>query len=198
MFRNEFLAGLMTSGASLFLPGDPAPTASPNSTTASTVNPYERCDRNYVLPYNQPLWFKHRALDEPDVDLQAYRGNVVLLNFFATWCGPCIAEQPFLVEAAGKYFDQGLRVIGINYREYDDHVRLYRDKYHIHYPIVMDQDGGLFARVENNNIQDRVVFPITLFLSEQGMMTCYRRGRMSQDELVYKIERMLSFLNKKD
>jgi thiol-disulfide isomerase/thioredoxin len=159
------------------------------------VNPFERCDRSYVLPYNQPLEFKHRALDAPDVDLLAYRGNVVVLNFFATWCPPCNAEQAGVVDVASKYFDQGLRVIGVNFREQDDQVRKYRDKYKIVYPIAMDEDGGLLARVENNDVVSDVIFPITLFLSEQGMLTCYRRGAMETDELTYKVEQMLKFLH---
>ena len=189
MFRGDFLSGLLTSGAALFAQSAAVPAPTPS------VNPFERCDRNYVLPYNEPLQFKHRALDAPDLDLQSYRGNVVLLNFFATWCGPCNMEQPGVVNVAQKYYSQGLRVIGINEMESDERVRAYRDKYHIVYPIVMDQNAGLLARVENNDTVGPQTFPVSLFLSEDGMLTCYRRGAMQEDELTYKVERMLSFLH---
>ena len=185
MFRSDFLAGLITSGAAFYAAPSPAP----------TVNPLERCDRNYVLPYDQPLEFKHRALDAPDVDLQAYRGNVVLLNFFATWCGPCQMEAPYLVDAANTYYERGLRIVGITSEEQDDAVRKYREKYHLVYPIVVDEGHGLLARVMNNDDITNVEFPVSLFLNERGELTCYRKGAMSQDEVVYKVERMLSFLS---
>ncbi len=192
VFRSNFLTGLLTSGAVFASTGlGRADAPSP----AASANPYERCDRNYVIPYNQPLEIKHRALDAPDIDLQAYRGSVVVLNFFATWCGPCNAEQSGVVEVANTYYGQGLRMIGINYKEADDRVRKYRDKYKMVYPIIMDDDGGLFDRVENNDVVATVAFPVTLFLNENGELTCYRRGAMHKEELVYKVERMLSFMH---
>lgn len=193
MFRGDFLTGLFMSGASFC--ADPVVGVSQSPSPSPTTNPYEQCDRNYVLPYNQAIEFKHRALDAPDVDLTAYRGNVVLLNFFTTWCGPCNFEQPGLVYVANTYYDRGLRVVGVNCAESDEAVREYRKKYNIVYPIAMD-GNGLIARIENNEDDERDIrYPATLFLNEQGMLTCYRKGAMHKEEIVYKVERMLSFLN---
>ena len=78
-----------------------------------------------------------RDLDGHEVSLAALRGKVVLINFWATWCGPCRAEIPDLVTLQEKYRDR-LQVIGISQDESPvDVVRRFADEHHVNYPIVM-------------------------------------------------------------
>jgi thiol-disulfide isomerase/thioredoxin len=49
-----------------------------------------------------------------DIDLSKMKGKVVLVDFWATWCGPCIAEMPNVIKAYGEYHDKGFEVIGIS------------------------------------------------------------------------------------
>ncbi|MEQ1860152.1 MAG: TlpA disulfide reductase family protein [Chthoniobacteraceae bacterium] len=58
---------------------------------------------------------KFTAIDGRQVDLAKMRGKVVLIDFWATWCGPCIAELPHVIETYGKYHDKGFEIIGISF-----------------------------------------------------------------------------------
>lgn len=81
--------------------------------------------------------FASRDLDGREVSLTALRGKVVLINFWATWCGPCRAEIPDLIALQEKYRD-GLQIIGISQDEAPvDLVRRFVAAHHMNYPVVM-------------------------------------------------------------
>jgi thiol-disulfide isomerase/thioredoxin len=89
--------------------------------------------------------FKLKDLDGKEFKLEDFRGKVVLLNFWATWCGPCRAEIPSLVELQKRYKDQ-LQVIGLAVDEDDDnYVRKFAISEGINYPIAMGTPEVRFA-----------------------------------------------------
>jgi cytochrome c biogenesis protein CcmG/thiol:disulfide interchange protein DsbE len=71
------------------------------------------------------------------VDLSAYRGKLILLDFWATWCDPCRDEVPHFVELQEKYRDQGLQIIGISMDDGPEPVREFFQKYKMNYPVAM-------------------------------------------------------------
>jgi thiol-disulfide isomerase/thioredoxin len=133
-----------------------------------------------------------RVLDGPDFNLIKYRGQAVLLQIFATWCGPCNKEMPHTVMAAQEYAPRGLAVIGIDFGEEDNTVRAFRKRYGIPFPIAMDAKGTFVRALEIGNVDASVNFPVTLFIDPNGYLYCDVIGAMSSGELRYRIEHFLA------
>lgn len=80
--------------------------------------------------------FSIKDLDGKDVKLSSYKGKVVLLNFWATWCGPCKAEIPGFVELQEKY-KEDLVVVGYSVDDSADKARAFATEYKMNYPILL-------------------------------------------------------------
>ena len=82
--------------------------------------------------------FTMKDLDGKDVSLSSYKGKVVLLNFWATWCGPCKAEIPIFVELQEKYKGQ-LVIVGFSVDDTAEKARQYAKQYKMNYPILLGE-----------------------------------------------------------
>ena len=81
--------------------------------------------------------FTLTALDGKSLALHDYRGKVVLLDFWATWCTPCREETPHFVELQRKYGGQGLQVVGVSMDDDDQPVRDFYREFRMNYPVAM-------------------------------------------------------------
>ena len=79
-------------------------------------------------------------IDGKKITLSDYRGKVVLLDFWATWCTPCRAEIPHFVEMQEKYGPQGFQVIGISMDDDAKPVREFYQQFKINYPVAIGDD----------------------------------------------------------
>jgi cytochrome c biogenesis protein CcmG/thiol:disulfide interchange protein DsbE len=88
-------------------------------------------------------------LDGHNLRLSSYRGKVVLLDFWATWCDPCREETPHFVELQQKYGDRGLQIIGVSMDDSPEPVRAFYQQFHMNYPVVMGtaKTGELYGGV---------------------------------------------------
>ena len=89
--------------------------------------------------------FSLRDLSGRGLDLSAYRGKVVLLNFWATWCSPCRTEIPQFIELQKKYRDKGLRIVGISLDEDEKPVRAFYRQLKMNYQVAIG-DASLAER----------------------------------------------------
>ena len=172
----------------------PSPLASPLPTVSPSpaARKWDDCDVSTALPYNRPIGLTMRVLDGPRFDLLKYRGRAVLLQIFATWCGPCNKEMPHMVAAAQEYEPRGLAVIGIDFREEDNTVRAFRKRYGIPFPIAMDADGTFVSVLEIGKADAPINFPVTLFIDPNGYLYCDVIGGIDRSELRYRIEHFLA------
>ena len=93
--------------------------------------------------------------------LSDYKGKVVVLDFYATWCEPCRAETPHLVQLQRQYAAQGLQVIGLNVGGEDDRAQVpaYAKQFGIQYPLAFPDDELADAYLgDNQNIPQSFVF----------------------------------------
>jgi thiol-disulfide isomerase/thioredoxin len=117
--------------------------------------------------------------------LSAYRGKVVLLDFWATWCVPCREETPHLVDLQQKYGDRGLQIIGVSMDDSPDPVRGFYREFHINYPVVMGnaRTGEMYGGV--------LGLPIAFFIGRDGKIEAKKIGAQSASAIEDEIKKLL-------
>ena len=83
------------------------------------------------------LDFTVKDLNGQKVNLAAFKGKVILLDFWATWCPPCKAEIPGFVELQQTYGDQGLQVVGVSVDDPVDKLKPFADEFKMNYPVIV-------------------------------------------------------------
>jgi thiol-disulfide isomerase/thioredoxin len=83
------------------------------------------------------LDFTMKDLDGKDVSLSSFKGKVILLNFWATWCGPCKAEIPGFVELQNQYGKDGFVVVGYSVDDEAPKARAFANEYKMNYPVLL-------------------------------------------------------------
>lgn len=96
-----------------------------------------------VLGYGTPAPnFTLQTLDGKDVSLADFRGKAVLVNFWATWCGPCKIETPWLVELQNQYGSQGLQVVGVAMDDSGkDEIAKFAKDMGVNYPVLIGKES---------------------------------------------------------
>lgn len=114
--------------------------------------------------------FVRRDLNNKILNLKNFRGKVVLLNFWATWCAPCQIEMPVFVEWQRKYGSQGFQVIGISMDDGAAPVRGLVRKLKLNYPIAMGDEklGARYGRV--------LGLPMTYLIDRDGKVRAQFQG----------------------
>ncbi|MGH2586874.1 MAG: redoxin domain-containing protein [Dehalococcoidia bacterium] len=125
------------------------------------------------------------TLDGREVRLSDYRGNVVLLNFWATWCGPCREEMPLFEAAQQEYSDRGLVVLAVNVGEGSSTVRPFVERLALTYDIALDGNSSIARRYRARS------FPTTYFIDRDGTVEGRRVGAYTRQILFGRLAQLL-------
>jgi len=130
--------------------------------------------------------FTLKDSDGKTVSLSDYKGKVVLLNFWATWCGPCKVEIPWFVEFEQKYKDRGFAVLGVSMDEEGwDVVKPYLQKNRMNYRIMVGDDkiAEAYGGVES--------LPTTFVVDKDGRIVKQHVGLVSKSDYENEIRQLL-------
>ena len=132
------------------------------------------------------------ALSTPDgktIHLSDFRGKAVVLNFWATWCGPCKIEMPWFVDLQKKYESQGLQIVGVSMDMGDatkEEIQKFAKDLSVNYPILLGQEktadayGGIPA------------MPTTLYIDRDGVVRERVIGLKGRGEIEAAMLRIIS------
>jgi len=129
-----------------------------------------------------------RDLNGQPQSLESYRGKIVVLNFWATWCGPCMEEMPMLVKSQERYGARGLVVIGVSLDgdSARPEVEKFAKKKKVNFPVWV---GGTTEDLERFGLGEAL--PATAFFDGDGRIVGRVLGMLRKRDLLHRIEWML-------
>lgn len=122
-------------------------------------------------------------------DIAEWRGDVIVLNVWATWCAPCREEVPMLIEAQDRFAAQGLTVIGLTL-DHPAPAQRFADNFGINYPLLIDDSDqrAVMAQLGSQSLG----LPHTFIVDRDGSIVGFHLGLMSAQELVDQVTPLLN------
>ncbi|HEV3182315.1 MAG TPA: TlpA disulfide reductase family protein [Steroidobacteraceae bacterium] len=123
--------------------------------------------------------FTLAARSGQDVSLAQYRGQVVMINFWASWCGPCRQEMPLLESIYRKYNKMGFTLLGVNVEPNSNTANEWLRATPVSFPILYDRDSKV------SKLYDVGGMPCTVIIDRSGKLRVLHRGYKPGDENEY-------------
>ena len=133
-----------------------------------------------------PMHFTLKDMNGEAVDLASFKGRVVLINFWATWCGPCRAEIPSLVELQDQYRDD-LTVLGVSIDDEAEKLKPYAAEFKMNYPVLVGKD--------HQDMQDAFGplygIPVSVIVGRDGRIAKKHSGIATKEQFEREIKALL-------
>jgi thiol-disulfide isomerase/thioredoxin len=135
----------------------------------------------------QPKSFVLKDIQGRRLSLRDYKGRVVLVNFWATWCPPCRTEIPALIKLQKEYRNQGLRIIGITYPPQSlSEVRHFAQRLRMNYRV------ALGTKTSKALLTGSATLPVTVVIDRDGAVRDMIEGIMYREEFDQKVKPLLA------
>jgi len=154
------LASVLTAG--LVMAGCSSNSTSPTPTQVGNLAP----DFQFYNPEEEPI------------SLSDLRGKPVMLNFWATWCGPCVSEMPYLQQVYEEWSDKGLVLLAINKGEPPSQVKEFLQNHNLSLPVLLDTKQVIAQKYSIRAI------PTTFFIDKEGIIQVVRVGAFPNKEAI--------------
>lgn len=142
-----------------------------------------------ILAFALPAWagggdvqapaFALQSVDGRTVSLAQYKGDVVMINFWASWCGPCRQEMPLLDSIYKQYKDMGFTLIGVNVEPDSHNADAWLKQTPVSYPILYDPKSQV------SQLYQVQAMPTTVIVDRQGVVRFVHNGYLPGDENQY-------------
>jgi thiol-disulfide isomerase/thioredoxin len=139
------------------------------------------CDAKGTANFDFVLKDEHNV----PVKMADYKGKVVLVNFWATWCGPCKVEIPAFVELYAEYKDKGLVIVGISVDDSPEQLQAFMKEYRMNYPVLQ-----MTPDVENA-FGPFYGYPTTFFVARDGSICTKHLGPATKEQFEKQIKALL-------
>jgi cytochrome c biogenesis protein CcmG/thiol:disulfide interchange protein DsbE len=130
--------------------------------------------------------FQHTALDGSPMNLSGHRGEVVVVNFFSSWCAPCQEEAADLEQTWRAYQGQGVQFLGIAYKDADSKAQAFLNRFGVSYPSTVDRSNRTARAYGVTGV------PETFVIDQQGLLARHFLGPITQTQLSQEIDRLLA------
>ena len=188
-WRLFVIASLFAVGAALVgCSGDGSADAAGNPSANPVVSGAQSAEsttQTGVTPGKLARDFTLESLDGSQVSLSDYRGQVVLVNFWATWCPPCRAEIPDLEAAYQAHRQDGFVILGVDVEDPRHLIESFLDEVEMTYPILLDEAGRTSREYRAPGL------PMTLLLDREGVIQVRHAGYISAEQLSEYLEQVL-------
>ena len=178
---NLLLAGVLLTG-SLFIAATRV--RPPHTDTVPVVADSAATDPAPITDHPAP-GFTLPSLDETNIRLSDLKGQVALINIWATWCPPCRAEMPTIQAAYEQYHDQGFTVLAVNLQEDPRTIAAFLREYKLTFPALLDLDGQVSRTYQAYSL------PSSFFVDRKGIIRAVYRGPMPRSVIAGTVEQLL-------
>jgi peroxiredoxin len=178
---NSLFASVLILGSLFIL----ATRVRPQQTTAAPAAAADGVMAPAPLADHSAPDFTLSNLDGTKVALSDLKGQVVLINVWATWCPPCRVEMPTIQAAYEQYHNQGFTVVAVNLKEDPSAVEAFMREHQLTFPALLDADGQV------SRTYQAVSLPSSFFVDRRGVIRAVYHGPMPRSIIAGTVEQLL-------